>query len=438
MKRSGMRIAVIGAGSSYTPMIVRELCDRRERLPVEQLTLFDIDAERLSVVAGFCRRVFGRNLPIRTTRRLHTAVADADFVLSQFRVGGLAARHQDIRLGLRYGLLGQETTGVGGFAKALRTIPATLALCRAVRKYAAKDAWLLNFTNPSGIITEAVLKHGGVKVIGLCNGPWGTKTRVAEALHADIADVELDYVGANHLAWVRGVRVKGRDCTARLRRAHAQHLASNIPELAQSPVFERTVGLPYSGYLNYYYYTDAALKKLQSSKRTRAQETLAIERSVFKKYADKKVTEVPAELSRRGGGGYNLVAADLLETIVLGLKRRHIVSTANCGAVDRLLPDAVVEINCRITREKVTPVPFGTLEPQFRGLLQVVKACEELTVTAGVKGDLEAALHALVLHPLGPTAGQATKLLKELIRINRQYLPQFTDVKMRRFFKRSS
>ncbi|MFH0963804.1 MAG: 6-phospho-beta-glucosidase [Planctomycetota bacterium] len=434
MKKSGLRIAVIGAGSTYTPMIVQELAARSARLPVADLVFYDIDPGRLSIVSRFCRRLVGGDVPISSARTLRKAVEGADFVLSQFRVGGLQARHRDIRLGLRYGLIGQETTGVGGFAKALRTIPATLAVCRAVRRYAARDVWLVNFTNPSSIITEAVLKHGGVRCVGLCNGPWGMLKALADALKVDPADVELDYVGANHFSWVRGVRVKGKDWTTRARRAHARHLAANIPELKLDAVFERTVGLPYSGYLQYYYYTEKMLAKLRARKRTRAQEALAIERVLLRKYADERIRAIPEELSQRGGAGYNFVAANVIEAIANDLANLQIVNVANSGAVEGIERDAVLELTCRVSRSGAEPMPVGKVEARFRGLLQAVKAYEELAVEAGVKGDLASALQALVIHPLGPTADRATALLKDLLRINRVYLPQFPPAAVRRFF----
>jgi len=436
-RKTGIKIAVIGAGSPYTPMIVRELLNRQEALPVEKVCFFDIDHRRLSIVTDFCKRLVNDELSISSTRSVREAVDGADFVLSQFRVGQLEARHRDIKLGLKYGLIGQETTGVGGFAKALRTIPVTLKLCRTMRKYATKNTWLINFTNPSAIVTEAILKYGGVQCIGLCNGPWGIMKTIAHDFNVDLKDVRLDYVGTNHLGWVRGVHIVGNDCTKLARRKfHGIWRAKNIPDLTEDPIFESTIGLPYNGYLHYYYYTESMLHKIKSKRYTRAQEALAIQRVVLKKYANPGITDIPDELSKRGGSGYNIVAVNIIEAIVNNLGNYQIVNTANNGAIAGVLSEAVVEITCCIGRTGAKPVPFGAVEPQFRGLLQVVKAYEELTVEAGVKGDLSAALHALVIHPLGPTADKATTLLKELIKINHRYLPQFSAAKMRKFFKK--
>lgn len=433
-RKSGIVVSVIGAGSSYAPMIVKELAGRQQDLPVEELRLYDIDRSRLQTVAGFSKRLWGDNLRITTPSSLPKALDGADFVLSQFRVGGLQARHTDIKLGTRHGLVGQETTGIGGFAKALRTIPAILKVADTMQRQ-CPDAWLINFTNPSGIITQAALNRGGINCIGLCNAPYGTRRRVAETLKADPKDVQLDYIGANHLVWVRGVRHKGHDVTARIRRAHIRDRAKNIPDAMWDPIFERTISLPYSGYLNYYYYTPSMLKHIRERKRTRAQEALSIERVLFRKYANPRTKEIPEELSKRGGGGYNLVAVNVIEAIANDLRNLQIVGTLNGKAVDMIEPDASLELTCRISAKGAKPLRFGKLEPQFRGLLQVVKAYEELAVTAGADGDLEAALHALVIHPLGPPAETASKVLKDLLRVNREHLPQFSDAKIRKFFR---
>ena len=436
-RRSGIVIAVIGAGSSYTPMIVQELAQRAARLAIEELRLYDIDPDRLRTVARFAERLVGGAISIATSRSLVRALDGADFVLSQFRVGGLQARHRDIKLGLRYGLIGQETTGIGGFAKALRTIPVTIKICRAMRTRASAGAWLLNFANPSGIVTEAALKHGGVNCIGLCNGPLGLHERVAKTLAVAPADLTLDYVGANHLGWVRGVCGGGRDLTAALKRKTAAFRPGNVPDAKLDPVFERVIGLPYNAYLHYYYYADAMFRAIAGRKETRAQQALAIERKLFRKYRDPRVAQIPGELSGRGGAGYNLVAADVIESIANDTGGRHIVNVRNGGTLPGIEPDASVEVTCRISAEGAVPLfPGRPLAPHVRGMLQVVKAYEELAVTAGVGGDLEAALHALVIHPLGPTAGQAGRLLKDLLRMNRDHLPQFKPDRIRRFFAR--
>jgi 6-phospho-beta-glucosidase len=337
-------------------------------------------------------------------------------------------------LGLRHGLIGQETTGVGGFAKALRTIPPTLEICRAMLKYAADGAWLVNFTNPSGLITEAALKHGGVRSVGLCNGPFNLRNSVARQLKADPKDVIVDYVGANHLGWVRGARLRGRDVTGRLRRAHARAVAKSACDPDRDPVFRRVMSLPYNGYLNYFYYTETMLRKLREAKLSRAEEVAAIERELFRKYADPAVSTIPEDLKKRGGHSYNLVAANLIEAITRDLGDVLIVNVQNGGAVENIERDATVEVTCRVGAGGARPMFRGALPAQFRGLLQVVKAYEELAVEAGAKGDLEAALHALIVHPLGPTACGAARLLRDLLRVNRGYLPQFGAPAAKRFF----
>ena len=432
----GMVITVIGSGSSYTPMIVQELATRIARLPIAEIRLFDIDTPRQVMVAGFCRRLIGDQIKLTTPASLKAAVSGATFVLSQFRVGGTAMRHKDIQLGTRYDLIGQETTGIGGFAKALRTIPATLEVCAAMRKYAAKDAWLLNFTNPSGIITETALKYGGVRSIGLCNGPFNLRAAIAKTLRTNPEDVVVDYVGANHLGWVRNVFLHDKNVTDRVRKAHVSYLTANIPNAHSDPVFRRIMSLPYNSYLDYFYYEEAMLQKIREARASRAQVVAKVEKALFRKYANPATKEMPDDLKKRGGASYNLVAANLIESISRDLNEVHIVNVQNHGAVEHIEDQSTVEVTCRISAKGATPLFRGALPAQFRGLLQAVKAYEELTVEAGVKGDLEAALHALMVHPLGPTACTASALLKDLLRVNAQYLPQFKPNAMQRFFKK--
>ncbi|MBA4387718.1 MAG: 6-phospho-beta-glucosidase [Verrucomicrobia bacterium] len=428
-------MAVIGSGSSYTPMIVNEMAARLARLPVAELRLYDIDRRRQDIVAGFCERLAGDKLNITVPRRLRDAVDGADFVLSQFRVGGTHMRHKDIVLGTKYGLIGQETTGIGGFAKGLRTIPATLEICEAIRKYASKDAWLLNFTNPSGMITEAALKYGGVNSIGLCNAPYNLRRGMGKQLKADPKDVVVDYAGTNHFGWVRRVFLGGKDVSDRIRRAHVRYVAVNVPDPDRDTTFRRVMTLPYNSYLNYFYYTESMLHKIKKAKLSRAEEVAAIEKVLFRKYADPKTVGIPDDLKKRGGNSYNLVAADLVEAIARDLNEVLIVNVQNNGTIEHIEDAATVEVTCRISRKGAVPMFKGKLPPQCRGMLQAIKAFDELAVEAGVHGDLEAALHALIVHPLGPTAGYASRVLKDMLRINARYLPQFSQSSIRKFFK---
>jgi len=432
----GIVIAIIGSGSSYTPMIVAEMATRTERLPIAEIRLFDIDLRRQAIVSGFCRRLVGDKLNLTSPASLHAAVDGASFVLSQFRVGGTSLRHKDILLGTKYGVIGQETTGIGGFAKALRTIPATLEICAAMRKYADNNAWLLNFTNPSGIITETALKYGGIRSLGLCNAPFGLRGSIAEKLHARPEDVLVDYAGANHLGWVRRVLLKNKDVSDRVRRAHVTHLAANIPGTDSDPVFRRIISLPYNSYLDYFYYEDAMRAKIRKAKLSRAEEVAKVEKTLFRKYASPATRGMPDDLKKRGGASYNLVAAGVIESISRDLNDIAIVNVQNNGAIEHIEDKAVVEVTCRVSATGATPLFRGALPPQFRGLLQVVKAYEELTVEAGVHGDLESALQALIVHPLGPTASTASALLKELLQINARYLPQFRKSAIQRFFRK--
>jgi len=412
-----MKISVIGGGSSYTPELVSGLIERANTIGLETVSLHDIDVERLETVAGFCRRMAvaqASGLQIKTTTELARALDQSDYVIVQLRAGGNAARREDERLGRRHGLIGQETTGVGGFAKSLRTIPVMLELARELTQRAPHAA-LVNFTNPSGLVTEALLKHSRVRAIGLCNIPITFQLELARALSARREELELDYVGLNHLSWVRRVKLRGEDITDKVLALNDAGRPANLPELQYPPGFLRALGMIPMHYLRYYYLTGRMLEEQSQKERTRADEVMAIEQELMKIYADPAMSEKPDLLSRRGGAHYSRAALELIEAIHFDRGVTLTVNVMNRGAIPDLAAGSVVEVPCRVDKSGAHPLPTAPLEPEIRGLVQAVKSFEELTIAAAVEGSYEKALLALAVHPLGPSADRAEEALDDII-----------------------
>lgn len=413
-----MKIAVIGGGSTYTPELLDGLIQDGPALGLERVSLMDIDAARLEIVGGFCGRMAeraGAPFKVETTTDLGRALDGAGFVLTQVRVGGQAGRHQDILLGKDHGLVGQETTGVGGFAKALRTVPVMLEICREMER-GCPDGWLINFTNPSGLVTEAIIKHGRRRAIGLCNNPINLRMEVAERLQVDPGRVELDYLGLNHLSWVRRVLIDGHDVLPGvLDRLTSAGRPANIPEeLDYPPEFVRALGMIPSSYLRYYYLTRKAVAEIASRKKSRAEQVMEIEDRLLEIYADPGQAEKPAELEKRGGAFYSRAALDLVLAIHTDSGRRQIVDARNGGAIACLPEDCVVEVPCAIGAGGANPLALDPPPPEIRGLLQHVKAYEELAVEAALTRSRRLALLALTAHPLVADVELACKLVDEI------------------------
>ncbi len=439
---NGLKVAVIGGGSSYTPELVDGLLRRAGELPVAELWLADIPAgeEKLAIVGALARRMAARAgsaMEIHTTLDRRQALAGAGYVVTQFRVGGLAARVRDERIPLKYGVLGQETVGPGGFANALRTVPVILGICRDIEAL-CPDAWLINFANPAGLVTEAVLGHSAVKCLGLCNVPINMVMTAAKLLGADPADVAIDFAGLNHLVWGVEVRLKGQDVTDVILEKLADGAAltmNNIPDLKWDAAFLKTLGMVPSPYHRYYYMTDRLLaERLLAEEQaaaapggpgTRAEQVQAVEEALFARYRDESLAEKPPELAKRGGAYYSEAAVSLISAIAGDKNEIHTVNTRNNGAIAGLSADAVVEVNCRVGRGGATPLPVGDLPAGALSLVQRVKTYERLAIEAAVTGDRDAALAALVANPLVPSADIAAKLLDDILAANRDYLPLF-------------
>jgi 6-phospho-beta-glucosidase len=419
----GLKIAVVGGGSTYTPELIEGFVRRADRLPIDELVLLDIDLERLNVVGGLAQRMLayldwtGR---LTLTGDRDSAIDGADFVLIQLRVGGSATRLVDETLPPRFGVIGQETTGAGGFAKALRTVPVVLDLAELVRRRAAPGAWIVDFTNPVGIVTQALLDQGH-RALGLCNVAINIQRTVAERLGVGRDEVALEHVGLNHLSWERAARVDGVDRLPDLLANDADWLADHVGLPAE---LIRTLGAIPSYYLHYYYETAKVVAE-QRDGHTRAQDVIDIEASLLELYRDQSLAEKPALLAERGGAYYSEAAAQLIASLYDGTGDVQVVDMRNDGALPDLPDHAVVEIPARIDRDGAHALPLVPLAPEMRGLVQAAKAYEELTVEAACSGDRRTALRALIANPLVAEWAIAEPLLAALLEANRSHLPRF-------------
>ena len=385
--------------------------------------LLDIDAERLSVVGGLAQRMLDRLDwvgRLRLTGDRDYAIDGADFVLIQLRVGGQATRLVDETLPPRFGVIGQETTGAGGFAKALRTVPVVLELAELTGRRAAPGAWIVDFTNPVGIVTQALLDHGH-RALGLCNVAINIQRTIAQRLEVEEHRVELEHVGLNHLSWERAARVEGVDRLPELLANDADWLAGHVGMPVE---LLRTLGAIPSYYLRYYYET-ARVVADQRDGHTRAQDVIDIEARLLDLYRDQGLAEKPALLADRGGAYYSEAAAQLIASLHDGAGDVQVVDMRNDGALPDLPNAAVVEIPARIDRDGAHAVPLAPLAPEMRGLVQAAKAYEQLTVEAAISGDRRIALRALIANPLVAQWAIAEPLLKALLEANRGHLPRF-------------
>ena len=426
MKEAGeqLRITVVGGGSTYTPELIEGFARRSGELAVDELVLHDIDSERLHVVGGLAERILhraGHPAKLVTTTDLADAVTGAAAVLIQLRVGGQQARLGDETLPGRYGLLGQETTGVGGFAKALRTVPVVLDIADHVRRLAEPGAWIVDFTNPVGIVTRA-LQHAGHRAVGLCNVAIGLARRIAAHLEVEPDRVRLGHAGLNHLSWVRSVEVDGVDVLPELLVGpHLDFLAAEVR--APATLLTTLRAIP-SYYLHYFYCTDHEIERSRE-RGPRAQEVLAIEQQLLEMYRDPALDHKPALLERRGGAYYSEAAAALVTSLLASDGAHHYVDVRNNGAIDGLPDDAVVEVPVLVDRSGPHPLPVPPLAPELLGLVQAITAYETLTVEAAITGDRQVAARALLAHPLVRQWHLVEPVLDELLEANRGFLDAF-------------
>jgi len=393
-----VKVAVIGAGSTYTPELVSGLSRERDRIEVSELALHDIDDERRDVVGAMAGRMLDRQGfegSLTVTGDLDRAVDGADFVLIQIRVGGQTARLSDETIPLACGCIGQETTGAGGFAKALRTVPVVLEIAEKVRERAAPGAWIVDFTNPVGIVTRALL-DAGHRAVGLCNVAIGFQRSFARMLGVEAERVLVDQVGLNHLTWVRAVRVDGADVLPELLSERGDELAEHV-DLPRR-LLDELQAIP-SYYLHYFYAHDLVLAR-QRDEKPRAARVAEIERELLQMYRDPTLTEKPALLEQRGGAYYSEAATGLVASLVSGADNVHVVDVRNNGTLAGLADDDVVEVPARVGAEGVVPLPQAPLAPELLGLVQHVVAYERLTAETAVTGDPVTAKKALLAHPL--------------------------------------
>jgi 6-phospho-beta-glucosidase len=419
----GVKVAVVGAGSTYTPELVEGFVTRGDHLPIDELALLDIDPQRLQIVGGLASRMTRRagwGGHVTLTAERDEALEGAHYVICQLRVGGQAARFVDETLPLSFGCIGQETTGPGGFAKALRTVPVVLELAEETARRGAAGAWFIDFTNPVGIVTQALL-DAGHRALGLCNVAIGIQRSIARDAGVEPDLVQLEHVGLNHLSWVRGVRIDGEEVLPQM----LDERAATIAEWVDMPVeiVQLLRAIP-SYYLRYYYLTDRVLEEERSGP-SRAEEVMAIERGLLELYKDETLDTKPELLEERGGAFYSEAAARLVASLHSGLGDVQVVDTRNDGALPDLPDDAIVEIPARIDGDGATPLRLAPLAPELLGLVEAAKAYERLAVTAAVTGDRSTALKALLANPLVPTYDVAAGLLEALLEANRQHLPRF-------------
>lgn len=433
--KKGIKIVTIGGGSSYTPELVEGFIKRHKELPVRELWLVDIEEGKykLEIVGNLAKRMVkkaGVDMEIHLTLDRREALKDADFVTTQLRVGLLDARIKDERIPLSHGVIGQETNGAGGLFKALRTVPVVLDIIKDIEEL-CPNAWLVNFTNPTGVISEAVFKYTNFRrYIGLCNVPIGVKNGMADILGVEKDRVEMDFAGLNHMVYALNVRLDGKDIT---KEAIEKFVTSsltmqNIKDIPLNADFVRALGVIPCPYHKYYYkHKEMLEEELEGFKdgKTRGETVKALEDDLFELYKDENLAVKPPQLEKRGGAYYSDAACNLIKSIYNDKGDVQVVNTLNNGAIRDFREDSAAEMSCVITKEGPKPLSVGYLPVAVSGLVAEIKAFEILAAKAAVEGDYNAALQALCINPLIPSDDLAKIILDEMIEAHKEYLPQF-------------
>ena len=421
-----INVTVIGSGSTYCPELVDGFLQRQDSLKLKRLVLMDIDERKRTIVGDLCVRMIrnaGIDCEVVMTDDLDAALQGADFVVTQIRVGKLHCRYLDEQIPVKYDLIGQETTGIGGFFKALRTIPVIGNICKKIEEI-CPDAWLINFTNPSGIVTDYVLNNTNVKCIGLCNVPIDM---IDDAKEAVGEDADITYLGLNHLSWITSVMKDGEEKLYDLfDEGYAPKVMANIKDDGFDIGCLKAVGGIPSSYLQYYYCRDAKLDHLMTDEKSRAQVCMEIEEDLLKLYQNEEIVTKPALLDKRGGHKYSLAACSLIDSIANDKNDVHVVNILNKGTLPFMNDDDVVEIAAQIGADGAKPVPVRkTWSRHMEGLMKVVKEYEKYTVIAARDGDDDAAMNALMIHPLVGDYKRAHACYYEMKQAHMDFLPQF-------------
>ena len=420
-----LKIAVIGSGSTYTPELVNGFLTRADALPLDSLYMMDIDTEKNRIVSSLAQRMLhaaGSEAKLHVTENLEEAIEGADYVLGQVRVGRLPARILDEKIPLKYGMLGQETTGIGGFLKGMRTIPVLMNVARTMERL-APEAWLINFSNPSGMVAQALLNHTRVKTIGLCNNPINMRKFALSLMSSRAKTFDMDYVGLNHLSWITAVYENGRNILPR--KLDVSRVCAYAGQHMEKELLKAVGAIP-CGYLNYYYFRDLMIEKCQKAEKTRGEICVEIEKELLKLYSDESLVTKPAELDKRGGALYSEAAASLIDSLQNDKGDDHVINTLNLGAIPFMADDDVLEMRCRVDKNGPIPQMVENFNNEhIIGLMQAVKKYERLAVEAALTGNRDKALAALMTNPLTADYLKAKPALDELLEAHKAYLPQF-------------
>lgn len=439
-----IKIVTIGGGSSYTPELIEGFIKRKDELDISDIWLVDIPEgqNKLEIVGAMAQRMVkaaGLDWKVHLTLNRREALQGADYVTTQFRVGLLDARIRDERIPLSHGIIGQETNGAGGLFKAFRTIPVILDIIKDIKEL-CPNAWLVNFTNPAGMVAEAAIKYGKwEKTVGLCNVPINAVKKCYDALELDESNNELffKFAGLNHFHWYRVWEKSGKEITDKLidliytpENAGKYQVVRNIKEIPFIYEQIKDLKLLPCPYHHYYYLTDDMLQdQLQEYEKheTRGEKVKRVEAELFELYKDPNLDHKPEQLSQRGGTYYSDAACELIASIHNDKRTDMVVNTKNNGTITDLPVDCVVEVSSLISSHGPEPLNWGSFGPSMRGPLQLQKAMEECTIEAAVTGDYGKALQAFTMNPLIPSGNIAKNLLDEMLVANKKFLPQFKE-----------
>lgn len=432
-KEKGLKIVVAGGGSSYTPEIADGLIKRQAVLKVDELVLLDIEdgRDKVELICNMVIRMFksaGMETKVRVSMDPEDAFLDCSYIICQIRAGGLKARALDERIPLKYGIIGQETTGAGGLFNGLRSIPQVLKLAKCAERI-CPQAWFINFANPAGMVTEAILRETNLNAVGLCNVPINMATDIAERLETDRDKLYVHYFGLNHLSWVTGVRQDGIDRLPELlMNPESRQLLANVPKAEGAELLLEKIGVIPSPYLNYYYFEKAMLEEEANSSRnegTRAEVVMNLERELFMKYGDCDQSDKPVLLEKRGGSLYSEAAISLIESLQSSTREIHVLNVRNRGAMKGLPEDCVVETSCIVGNKAITPILDGYLPVHAMSLVEQIKTYELCAIEAALTGDRRILMEAMLCHPLIRGAMPIGDMMEELLEAHRAYLPLF-------------